>query len=100
VYHALNDSEILTKVLEQGLEDEYRSEVNSFVKLFMGIKDKIKKEDLTIYEPIFTSNIQKSKCSICQEFANIHCVNCSNSNINNVWLCVDHWRHHKTEAHS
>ena len=32
----------------------------------MNIKDKIKIEDLTLYEPIFTSNIQKSKCFICQ----------------------------------
>ena len=37
-------------------------------------KDKIKIEDLTLYEPIFTSNIQKSKCSICQDLANIHCI--------------------------
>ena len=58
-------------------------------------KDKIKIEDLTVYEPIFTSNIQKSKCSICQEFANIHCINCIN-----VWLCVDHWMQHKEEDHS
>ena len=37
----------------------------------MGLKekDKIKIEDLTLYDPIFTSNIQKSKCAICQEFA-------------------------------
>ena len=33
------------------------------------------------------SNIQKSKCSICQEFANIHCINCKDY----IWLCVDHW---------
>ena len=37
----------------------------------MGLKekDKIKIDDLTLYDPIFTSNIQKSKCAICQEFA-------------------------------
>jgi hypothetical protein len=87
VYQSLIDSEILIKVLEQGLEDEYRSERDFFVKLFMRIKNKIKKEDLIIYEPIFTSTIQKSKCTICNEFANIHCVNCED----NIWLCVDHW---------
>jgi hypothetical protein len=81
--------------LEQGLEDEYRSEIDLFVKLFMRIKDKIKIEDLTIYEPIFTSNIQ-SKCPICNGFANIHCVNCKD----NIWLCVDHWKQHKANAHS
>ena len=51
----------------------------------MGIRDKIKKEDLSLYEPIFILNIQKSKCSICQECANSHCINCSS---HNVWLCV------------
>jgi hypothetical protein len=97
VYHALINSEILIKVLEQGLEDEYRCERDFFVNLFMSIKDKIKKEDLTIYEPILRSNIQKGKCSISQEFANIHCTNCSN---NNVWLCVDHWKQHKVDNHT
>jgi hypothetical protein len=64
----------------------------------MGIKDKIKIEDLTLYEPIFASNIQKSKSSICQELANIHCINCNNND--NVWLCIDHWIQHKADAYS
>jgi hypothetical protein len=99
VYNALTDKETLNKVLEQGLDDEeYQRHRAEIVNLFMDIKDKIKIEDLTLYEPIFTSNIQKSKCSICQKFANIHCINCSNND--NVWLCVDHWRRHKTEYHN
>lgn len=57
--------------------------------------DKIKIEDLTLYEPFFISNIQKSKCSICNEFANIHCVNCKDC----IWLCVDHWEYHKADYH-
>ena len=61
-------------------------------------KDKIKIEDLTLYEPFFTSNIQKSKCSICQDLANIHCINCSIND--NVWLCVDHWKYHKINKHN
>jgi hypothetical protein len=82
-------------VLEQGLEDgEYQRHRDELVNLFMSIKDKIKIEDLTLYEPIFTSNMQKSKCSICEEFANIHCINCSN-----IWLCNDHWKQHKTAVH-
>jgi hypothetical protein len=100
VYNALTDRENLNKVLEQGLVDEeYQRDRDELVNLFMGLKekDKIKIEDLTLYEPIFTSNTQKSKCFICQEFANIHCINCSN---NNVWLCVDHWVQHKTECHT
>ena len=70
---------------------------DEMVNLFIGIKDKIKIGDLTLYEPIFTSNLKKSKCSICQDCANIHCVNCSNSNI---WLCVDHWKQHKVDKHT
>jgi hypothetical protein len=101
VYNALTDRETLNKVLEQGLEnEEYQRYRDEIVNLFMSLneKDKIKIEDLIIYEPIFTSNIQKSKCSICQEFANIHCINCSGDN--NVWLCVDHWKQHNEEDHS
>ena len=85
-------------MLEQGLDEEeyqiYRSEM---VNLFMNLKDKIKIEDLTLYEPIFKLNIQKSKCFICQEFANIHCINC---NHNNAWLCVDHWKQHNLDKHT
>jgi len=99
VYNALTDRETLNKVLEQGLEDkEYQQQRDELVNLFMSLKDKIKIEDLTFYEPIFILNIQKSKCSICQEFANIHCINCSDDN--NVWLCIDHWKQHKAECHN
>ena len=72
VYNVLTDRETLYKVLEQGLgNEEYQRHRDEIVNLFMGLKekDKIKVEDLTLYEPIFTLNIQKSKCSICQEFA-------------------------------
>ena len=94
---ALSDRETFNKMLEQGLDDEeYQRHRDELINLFMGIRDKIKIEDLTLYEPIFTSNMQKSRCSICQEFANIHCINCSN---NNIWLCVDNWKHHKADYH-
>ena len=88
----------MNKVLEQGLDDEeYQRQRDEIVNIFVDLKDKIKIEDLTLYEPIFTLNLQKSKCSICQEFSNIHCINCSNSK--NVWLCVDHWMQHKADYH-
>ena len=90
MYNALTDRETLNKVLERGLDDEeYQIHRAEIVNLFMNLKekDKIKIEDFTLHEPIFTSNIQKSKCSICQEFDNIHCINCSN---NNILLCIDH----------
>ena len=96
VYNALTNKETLNKVLEQGLDEKYLHYKDDLVNFFMNIKDKIKIEDLRVYEPIFTSNIQKSKCSICQEFANIHCVNCKD----NIWLCVDHWCQHKKDRHN
>jgi hypothetical protein len=96
VYNALTDRDTFDKLLQEGLDEGYRGHRAEIVNLFMDLKDKIKIEDLTLYDPIFTSNIQKSKCSICQEFANIHCINCSS----NVWLCVDHWQHHKTEKYN
>lgn len=72
----------MNNVLEQGLDnEEYQRHRDDIVNMFMGLKDKIKTEDLSLYEPIFTLNIQKSKCTICQEFANIHCINCSNNDI-------------------
>jgi hypothetical protein len=101
VYSALTDKETLNKILEQGVDDEeYQRHTTEIVNLFMSLKekDKIKIEDLTVYEPIFTSNIQKSKCSICEEFANIHCINCSSND--NVWLCVDHWKEHKVDKNT
>jgi hypothetical protein len=91
----------LNKALEQGLDDEdYQRHTAEIVNLFIGLKekDKIKIEHLTLYEPIFTSNTQKSKCSICQDFANIHCINCSNNN--NFWLCIDHWKQHNMDKHT
>ena len=91
VYTALKDGKTLAKVLEQGLEEEYLSEKEFILKLFISIKDKIRKDDLTIYEPIFF--VQKRKCTICEGYANIHCTNCSG----NVWLCIDHWVSHKKD---
>jgi hypothetical protein len=98
VYNALTDRDTFDKLLQQGLKEEYQRYRDEIVNMFMDIKDKIKIEDLTLYEPIFISNIQKSKCSICQEFANIYCINCSNNN--NIWLCVDHWKQHNVDKHT
>jgi hypothetical protein len=96
VYNALTDRDTFDKLLQQGLKEEYQQYKEQIVEFFTNIKDKIKIEDLILYEPIFTSNIQKNKCSVCKEFANIHCINC---NSKNVWLCVDHWKQHKADCH-
>jgi hypothetical protein len=95
VYDTLTNGETFDKLLQQGLDEEYRQYKAAWVDFFTSMKHKVRIEDLIVYEPIWTQR-EKGKCFICQEFANIHCINCSN---NNVWLCVNHWMQHKTESH-
>jgi hypothetical protein len=103
IYHALTDRETLAKVLEQGLDEEYQKYKGDIVNFFMCIKNGIRKEDLFNAENphAFNSGFnhrqrqQYAKCSICQGFANIQCINCSD-----VWLCVDHWKQHKNDRHN
>ena len=55
MYNTLTDRETLNKVVEQGLDDqEYQRHRDELVYLLMGLKekDKIKIEDLTLYDPI------------------------------------------------
>ena len=96
VYKALTDRETLNKVLEQGLEEDYQQYKDQLIDFFMSITEKIRIEDLRVYEPIWTFKTEKAKCSICNEFANIHCINCKDY----IWLCVDHWQYHKTDYHN
>ena len=103
IYHALTDRDTLDKVLDQGLDEEYQKHKDEIVNFFMSIKDSIRKEDLFNAQNSDTScsddnqrqQQQYAKCSICQGFANIHCINC-----NNIWLCIDHWKQHRTDKHS
>ena len=93
VYNALTDRETFDKLLQQGLDEQLLQHKDVWIDYFMSMKDKVRIEDLILYEPIWTLKREKAKCSICNEFANIHCVNCND----NIWLCVDHWRHHKVD---
>lgn len=61
----------------------------------MSIKDTVRIEGLNM-APVSKSNIQKSKCSVCIEFANIYCINC---NHNNIWLCVEASVQHRDEKY-
>ena len=96
VYNALTDKDTFDRLLQQGLEGEYQQYNDQILEFFMNIKDRISIEDLRVYEPIWTLKIEKGKCSICNEFANIHCVNCKDT----IWLCVDHWGYHKKDIHT
>jgi hypothetical protein len=97
VYKALTNGDTFDKLLKQELGEESQEYKDELVKFFIGIKDNVRIEDLTVQEPIWTLKGEKGKCSICQEFANIHCINCSN---NNVWLCADHWKQHNVYKHT
>jgi hypothetical protein len=97
VYNVLTDRETLNKVLEQGLDEEYQQYKDQIVDFFMRMKNRVRIEDLIVYEPTSSFKREKSKCLICEEFANIHCINCSN---NDVWLCVDNWKQHEMEYHN
>ena len=62
----------------------------------MSIKDKIRIEDLTLHEPIWTFKREKGKCSICKSLLIFIVL----SSKDNVWLCVDHWGYHKADKHN
>jgi hypothetical protein len=96
VYNALTDREMLDQLLQQGLDEKNQKYKDELVEFFMSIKHTVRIEDLQMAEPIWASDREKAKCSVCREFANIHCLNCSSGN---VWLCADHWRRHKVNKH-
>jgi hypothetical protein len=50
VYNALTDRETFDKLLQQGLDEENQKYKNKIVEFFMGIKDRVRIEDLTFYE--------------------------------------------------
>jgi hypothetical protein len=49
VYHALTDRETLDAILEQGLDEDKQKYKDKIIEFFMGIKDKVRIEDLTFY---------------------------------------------------
>jgi hypothetical protein len=98
-YHALTDRETLDKVLEQGLDEEHQKYKEKIVEFCMSIKDCILKEGgenaYVHYGNDYERQQGQAKCSICQGFANIHCVNCDD-----MWLCIDHWKQHRNYKHN
>jgi hypothetical protein len=71
VYNALTSRDTFDKLLQQGLEEEYQQNKDQIVESLINIKDRIRIEDLRVYEPIWTIKREKCKCSLCNEFANI-----------------------------
>jgi hypothetical protein len=100
IHHALTDRETLDKVLEQGLDEEHQKYKEKIVEFCMSIKDSILKEGGDNACASYNNDHQRQKrqhmmCSICQGFANIHCINCDE-----VWLCTGHWKQHRDDKHN
>jgi hypothetical protein len=51
IYNALTDRETLDKLLQQGLDEERLMYKDEIVEFFMSIKESIRMEDLTFYNP-------------------------------------------------
>jgi hypothetical protein len=94
MYDALRDENQLALVLEEGLDPEHLQYKDWMVKYFTWIRNRINVEDLHEGCGISSASPEKKGCSICKSFANIHCVNCIDKQI---WLCVDHWRDHRSK---
>jgi hypothetical protein len=50
VYNALTDRETFDTLLQQGLDEEHQKYKDEILEFFMGIKDKVRIEDLTFYK--------------------------------------------------
>jgi hypothetical protein len=49
VYNALTDRETFDKLLQQGLDEEHQKYKDNIIEFFMGVKDKVRIEDLTFH---------------------------------------------------
>ncbi|MGI0033056.1 MAG: hypothetical protein ACRD97_07285 [Nitrososphaeraceae archaeon] len=92
IFSILTNEEKLDTVLQIGLDKQYSESKHQLVGFFMSIKGNVKREDLTIQTPLI-HYVEKNKCSVCSQHANIDCINCIDKD---VWLCVDHWKDHET----
>ena len=96
MYNTLINEKQLAILLEEGLGPEHLQFKDQIIRFFIHIRDSISIEDLTKVCGTSLPNETRSKkneCSICNEFANIHCITCID---NSTWLCVDHWRDHSS----
>jgi hypothetical protein len=75
-------------VLQIGLDKEYLQYKDQLIEFFMPIKGNVKREELTS-STLLIHYVEKYKCSICSQPANINCINCSGKDI---WICMDHWK--------
>lgn len=90
IFSILTNKEKLDTVLQIGLDKQYLDHKDELIQFFISIKGNVKKDDLTIRTPLIYY-VEKNKCRICSQPANINCINCSGKDI---WLCVNDWKKH------
>jgi hypothetical protein len=95
IFAILRDKEKMDTIFQIGLDKKYLEHKDELIQFFISIKGNAKREDLTRSTPLIYY-VEKNKCSICSQPANIDCINCINKD---VWLCVDHWKDHETNHH-
>jgi hypothetical protein len=71
----------------------------TIINFLVDNKESIKVEDLKSYEPIYKCYREKGNCIICNTVTNIISISYNNYNNNEVWLCVYHWKQHRTDNH-
>jgi hypothetical protein len=96
IFSILTNKEKLDTVLQIELDKEYLQYKDKLVEFFISLKGNVKKEDLTI-RLLLAHYIEKNKCSICNQHANINCISCFGKDI---WLCINHLKKHKNVQHN
>ena len=61
------------------------------IDFIIGNKNKIRINDLRVYDIIYHSIIEKGNCTVCNKPSNILCINCTNE----TWICTDHYKIHQ-----
>jgi len=96
IFSILTNKEKLDTVLQIGLDKQDLEHRNEIIEFFISIKGNVRREDLAIGTPL-NYYIEKNKCSVCDQPANINCVNHFGKDI---WLCMDHLKNHKDVQHN
>jgi hypothetical protein len=96
IFAILTDKEKMDTVFQIGLDKKYLEHKDELIQFFISIKGNAKREDLTRLTSLIFY-VEKNKCSICSQPANINCTNCFDRD---VWLCVGHWHKHRDRFHN
>ncbi|MGA7370043.1 MAG: hypothetical protein WBX01_13015 [Nitrososphaeraceae archaeon] len=96
MYNTLKDERQLALVLDEGLDPEHLQYKDQIIEFFTNIRNRISIDDfLKFHGDHGGRGKEKRECSVCESFANIHCVNCQQAD-KSTWLCVSHWRDHSS----